>query len=156
MRTKGLYPGASIGDDYFTMVPTRKEAWQLVCEYTESESLRRNMLSVESAMRAYVSRFGDDADLWGVVGLLHDFDYERYPDVSDDNTVATHLHRIAQEAVTNAVKRGGAKKIVIHLAELEDKCTLTAHGYQRTGRSNWPVRRAAILKSRKRIWPIEA
>ena len=51
------------------MIPTRKEAWQLVCEYTESESLRRHMLSVESAMRAYASRFGDDADLWGVVGL---------------------------------------------------------------------------------------
>jgi putative nucleotidyltransferase with HDIG domain len=64
------------------MIPTRKEAWQLVCEYTESESLRRHMLSVEAAMRAYASRFGENAELWSVVGLLHDFDYERYPVVS--------------------------------------------------------------------------
>jgi len=67
------------------MIPTRKEAWQLVCEYTKSESLRRHMLSVESAMRAYVSLFGDAADLWGVVGLLHDCDYELYPDVDESD-----------------------------------------------------------------------
>ena len=64
------------------MIPTRSEAWQLVCEYTASESLRRHMLSVEVAMRAYADRFEGDADLWGLVGLLHDFDYERYPEVS--------------------------------------------------------------------------
>ena len=61
----------------------RDEAWALVCEYTASESLRRHMLSVETAMRAYAQHFGEDAERWGVVGLLHDFDYERWPEPPD-------------------------------------------------------------------------
>lgn len=63
----------------------REQAWELVTEFTESDSLRRHMLSVETAMRAYAEKLGGDADRWGVVGLVHDFDYERYPDMGDED-----------------------------------------------------------------------
>lgn len=62
----------------------REQAWALVTEYTASESLRRHMLAVEAAMRAYAPRFGGDPEQWGVAGLLHDFDYERYPIVGPE------------------------------------------------------------------------
>ena len=61
--------------------PSREEAWQLVCEWTQSESLRKHMLGVEAAMRAYAREFGEDEELYAVTGLLHDLDYERYPDL---------------------------------------------------------------------------
>lgn len=57
----------------------RQEALSLMHEYTENENLRRHMYSVEAAMRAYARKFGEDEELWGITGLLHDFDYERWP-----------------------------------------------------------------------------
>jgi putative nucleotidyltransferase with HDIG domain len=61
--------------------PTRNEAWELFCEWTESESLRKHALGVEAAMRAYARRFGEDEEQYAVTGLVHDLDYERYPDL---------------------------------------------------------------------------
>lgn len=58
---------------------TRDEALPLMHEYTESESLRRHMFCVEIAMRGYAKHYGEDEEAWGLVGLLHDFDYEKYP-----------------------------------------------------------------------------
>jgi len=60
-------------------VPTREEAWNLVCEYTQSESLRKHMLAVETCVRAYARKSGADEETWGIAALLHDFDYERWP-----------------------------------------------------------------------------
>ena len=65
------------------MTLTREAVWTLLTEYTQGENLRKHALAVEAAVRGYARTFGEDEDLWGIVGLLHDFDYERWPDLSD-------------------------------------------------------------------------
>ena len=65
------------------MAIDRETAWCLLTEFTQSESLRKHALAVEACMRAYAPRFSSDEDLWGLVGLLHDFDYDRYPSLED-------------------------------------------------------------------------
>ena len=61
-------------------LPGRDAAWQLLCQYTEKEGLRKHALAVEASMRHYARLWGEDEELWGLTGLIHDFDYERWPD----------------------------------------------------------------------------
>jgi putative nucleotidyltransferase with HDIG domain len=63
------------------MEVSRDEAWRLFCEWTESDSLRKHVLAVEAAMVAYARERGEDEELWAATGILHDLDYERYPDL---------------------------------------------------------------------------
>lgn len=64
-------------------LPSRDEAYELLAEWVETENLRRHMIAVEAAMRAYALHFDEDEDLWGITGLLHDLDYERFADMDD-------------------------------------------------------------------------
>ncbi len=92
----------------------REDAWTLVTDWTASESLRHHMLAVEVAMRAYARRFGEDEDLWGVVGLVHDFDYERYPDMTAaDGHPFTGIRVLREQGVDEAIVRA----IAAHAAE---------------------------------------
>lgn len=85
------------------MVPTREQAWVLLTEHTQNPNLLKHALGVEAAMRAYARRFGDDEELWGVVGLLHDLDYEKHPSLEEHPFVAADIMR----------EQGYSEKIVL-------------------------------------------
>ena len=70
-------------DEVLTMVPTRDGAWLLLKEFTAGQGLLKHAMAVETAVRGYARLFGEDEEAWGIVGLLHDFDYERWPDPAD-------------------------------------------------------------------------
>lgn len=92
----------------------REAAWALMTEFTQSESLRRHMQAVEIAMRAYAPRFGGDPELWGVVGLLHDFDYERYPDVAVEGHPVVGSKILREKGVSEDIIRA----ILSHAEEI--------------------------------------
>ncbi|MCU0258040.1 MAG: HDIG domain-containing protein [Solirubrobacteraceae bacterium] len=76
---------------------SREEAWSLLCEWVSSEPLRRHCQAVEASMRAYARRGGHDEELWGVVGLLHDMDYERFPDMDAQDGHPRTAMRVLEE-----------------------------------------------------------
>ena len=98
-------------------MPTRDDAWQLVCEYTQSESLRKHMLAVETCVRAYARKFAADEDAWSLTALLHDFDYERWPN---------HEHAPDREHPAEGSKilreRGYSEEIIRAILSHADYC----------------------------------
>jgi len=71
----------------------RDDAWNFLCEFTQTDSLRKHALAVESAMRAYARRYGQDQELWGILGLIHDFDYEQNPTIPEHTAVGARIMR---------------------------------------------------------------
>jgi len=100
-------------------MPSREEAWQLVCEYTQSESLRKHMLAVETCVRAYARKFAGDEDTWGVTALLHDFDYERWP---NSEHAADREH--PAEGARILRERGYSEEIVRAILSHADYCNV--------------------------------
>ena len=84
-------------------MPTRDDAWNLLCEYTSGDSLRKHALAVEAVMRAYAVRYGEDEEKWGMVGLLHDFDYEKYPDPPDHPLKGSEI--LAERGYSEEIRR---------------------------------------------------
>ncbi|MBM2840453.1 MAG: metal dependent phosphohydrolase [Bacteroidetes bacterium] len=90
----------------------RQDALDLLQEHTKTDSLRKHALSVEAAMRAYAKKFGEDEEKWGIVGLLHDFDYEMYPQVPDHPTKGQEI--LSQRGYPDDVRRA----IVGHVPQM--------------------------------------
>ena len=82
---------------------TRDDAWCLLTEFTLSESLRKHALSVEACLRAYARKFGEDEELWGLVGLIHDFDYEKYPSAEDHPFKGSEI--LKERGVSEEIRR---------------------------------------------------
>jgi putative nucleotidyltransferase with HDIG domain len=81
----------------------REQAWCLLTEFTRSESLRKHALAVEACVRAYARKFGEDEDKWSIVGLLHDFDYEKYPSAEDHPFRGSEI--LAERGVSEEIRR---------------------------------------------------
>jgi putative nucleotidyltransferase with HDIG domain len=88
-------------------MPTREDAWTLLCKYTQNENLRKHALAVEACVRAYARKTGADEELWGLAALLHDFDYERWP---NDAHSPTEEHPAAGSQILR--ERGYSEEII--------------------------------------------
>src|SRR5207237_3276135 len=101
------------------LLPSREDAWNLVCEYTQSESLRKHMLAVETCVRAYARKSGADEELWGIAALLHDFDYERWP-----NTAHAPDKEHPAEGARILREKGYSEEIVRAILSHADYCNV--------------------------------
>jgi putative nucleotidyltransferase with HDIG domain len=139
---------------------TRDAAWQLLTEWTESESLRKHALAVEAAVRGYARQFGENEEEWGVVALLHDFDYERFPTLGDHpNKGCEHLRALGYpEWVMRAIQSHASEitgvqpetkleKTLVACDELAG--FITAASLVRPSRSVLDLEAASVIKRMK-------
>ena len=100
MMFYSLPPTPTLNRSTLMSLPSRADALALMHEYTASESLRKHMLAVEAAMRAYAEKLGEDPERWGLAGLIHDFDYERYPNAAHSATASRNTREKRAPAST--------------------------------------------------------
>jgi len=81
----------------------RPEAWELLCEYTKNENLRKHALAVEACLRAYAKKYGEDEEKWALIGVIHDFDYEAYPNAPDHPLKGSEI--LKQKGVSEEIRR---------------------------------------------------
>ena len=127
----------------------RDEAWAIVCEFVQSDGLRRHMLGVEACMSAYAEKFGEDSETWSVVGLLHDFDWEIHPNLEEHPTKGEPIlaargvsEEIRQAILSHATYSGVPRdtlmrKVLFACDELSG--FLAACSYVKPGRSIYEV-----------------
>ena len=137
----------------------RPEAWGIVCEFVQSDSLRRHMLGVEACMVAYAHKFEEDADRWAVAGLLHDFDWEIHPTLPDHPTKGEAIlaTRGVDEEIRRAILSHADFTGVARVSRLEkalyacDELSgfLTACSYVKPSKSIFDVEPAGVLKKLK-------
>ena len=137
----------------------RVEAWELLCEFTKSDSLRKHALAVEAAMRHFARQHGEDEEKWGIVGLLHDFDYEQHPTLDEHPFVGAAILRERgwPEEVAHAVLSHGGHTDVARESLMEktlfavDELTglITAVALVRPSKSIFEVEPSSVRKKMK-------
>jgi putative nucleotidyltransferase with HDIG domain len=140
---------------------TREEAWELLTEWTQNPNLLKHALAVEAAMRFYARKFGEDEDLWGVTGLIHDFDYERNPEAPAHPTVGMEVLRekgwpeeILSAIAGHAPYLGVPRETPMEktLFAVDELCGfVTAVAYMRPSRTLAEVDVAAVRKKLKQV-----
>ncbi len=139
-------------------LPPREESLALMHAHVESESLRRHMYSVEAACRAYARAFGEDEELYGQAGLLHDFDYEKFPDEHPVHGAAVLRERGYPEALVHAVEAHYAERTGVHPETRLDRTLracdeitglVTAAALVRPSRSVMDLEAKSVLKKMK-------